>query len=480
MKFINTLFSSDAAVVILKILLAIFLIEISLLLFLIRTGADISIQQAFLDGLLFTLISVPVLYFWVIRPFALKAEQASLELATSQKRLLQAQEIALLGSWELDLVSNRLYWSDQVYEIFEIEKEKFQPTYEGFVETVHPDDRELVSTAYTESVSNKGTYDIDHRLLMKDGRIKYVNERGASYYDENGNAIRSIGTVLDITAKKTLELELEQKKEELERVNSNLEEEVKKRTLALEAEKTKAVEANQLKSRFFANISHELRTPIHAILSFSGLGIKHIEGSRVKRYLENIQKSGKRLSGLVDDLLDLSKLESGKLAANFELNDLTEISLSAIDELGSLINEKFLTVNVNKVEPVEGWFDKSLITQVIVNLLSNAIKFSDRYSLIDLSIEKRLNEDKSVIAFSIVDRGIGIPPDEIETIFESFFQSSNTRPESGGTGLGLSISKEIIELHQGKIWAESPPVNETKGTQFNFELPVDQNQDIKI
>ena len=480
MKFINTLFSSDAAVVILKILLAIFLIEISLLLFLIRTGADISIQQAFLDGLLFTLISVPVLYFWVIRPFALKAEQASLELATSQKRLLQAQEIASLGSWELDLVSNRLYWSDQVYEIFEIEKEKFQPTYEGFVETVHPDDRELVSTAYTESVSNKGTYDIDHRLLMKDGRIKYVNERGASYYDENGNAIRSIGTVLDITAKKTLELELEQKKEELERVNSNLEEEVKKRTLALEAEKTKAIEANQLKSRFFANISHELRTPIHAILSFSGLGIKHIEGSRVKRYLENIQKSGKRLSGLVDDLLDLSKLESGKLAANFELNDLTEISLSAIDELGSLINEKFLTVNVNKVEPVEGWFDKSLITQVIVNLLSNAIKFSDRYSLIDLSIEKRLNEDKSVIAFSIVDRGIGIPPDEIETIFESFFQSSNTRPESGGTGLGLSISKEIIELHQGKIWAESPPVNETKGTQFNFELPVDQNQDIKI
>lgn len=475
MKFIHTLFRSDASVVILKILISVFLIEIVLMFLLIRFGVNISIKEAFLDSLLLTLIFVPVLYFWIIQPFAHKAEQARTELANSQKRLLQAQEVALLGSWELDLVSNQLFWSDQVYEIFEIEKQKFKPTYEGFIETVHPNDRDLVSKAYTESVLNRGTYDIDHRLLMRDGRVKYVNERGTSYYDDNGNAIRSIGTVLDITAKKTLELELEENKKELQRVNLKLESEVAKRTLALEAEKTKAVEANQVKSRFFANISHELRTPIHAILSFSGLGIKHIEGARVKRYLENIQKSGKRLSGLVDDLLDLSKLESGKLAASFELNDLTEIVLSAIDELGGLINEKFLTVNVNTVEPVEGFFDKSLITQVIVNLLSNAIKFSDRYSLIDLSIEKKLKQDKAVIFFSILDRGMGIPSEEIETIFESFFQSSNTRPESGGTGLGLSISKEIIELHQGRIWAESPPANQAKGTQFMFELPVDEN-----
>ena len=130
------------------------------------------------------------------------------ELRESEARLNEAQRIAQIGSWELDLITNTLHWSDEVYRIFNLDPEKFDPVYEGFLENIHPDDREFVNNSYADSVKNKTPYDVVHRLMLKDGTLKFVNERCETFYDDAGKAVRSIGTVQDITERKQAEEEL--------------------------------------------------------------------------------------------------------------------------------------------------------------------------------------------------------------------------------------------------------------------------------
>ncbi|HXH72851.1 MAG TPA: sensor domain-containing diguanylate cyclase [Mariprofundaceae bacterium] len=135
----------------------------------------------------------------------IKAVEDEEELRHSAERLNQAQRIAHIGNWELDLVRNELYWSDEIYRIFEIEPDKFTASYEAFLNAVHPDDRDMVNKAYTDSLVSRKPYDIDHRLLLADGRVKYVHEHGETDIDEDGKAIRSRGTVQDITERKMME-----------------------------------------------------------------------------------------------------------------------------------------------------------------------------------------------------------------------------------------------------------------------------------
>ncbi|MFN2188224.1 MAG: PAS domain-containing protein, partial [Candidatus Promineifilaceae bacterium] len=191
-------------------------------------------------------------------------KRAEEKLLRSEKGLADAQRMTHLGSWELDLVHNELIWSDEIYRIFELDPEKFGASYEAFLDAIHPEDREMVNRAYTESVEIKQPYDIVHRLMMKDGRIKYVNERCETSYDEDGKPLRSTGTVQDITERKLIE-------EELRRYKDHLEDEVHQRTIELVLARDTAEAANQAKSLFLANMSHELRTPLNAILGFSYL-----------------------------------------------------------------------------------------------------------------------------------------------------------------------------------------------------------------
>lgn len=238
--------------------------------------------------------------------------------------------------------------------------------------------------------------------------------------------------------------------------------------------KDEAESANKAKSRFLANMSHELRTPMHAIMSFSGLALKRARQEKVISHLTKIQISGQRLTKLLDDLLDLSKLESGKLEPTFEEIDLNKITIECLSEVSSLLNQKGLNVDYNQDKELTASLDSKLITQVVINLLSNAIKFSNEESNIIIEVGSSKLDGVDAILFSISDDGIGIPSDELDEVFDSFIQSSKTRSESGGTGLGLPISKEIISLHHGKIWAESPPEGKNYGTVFKFLIPVVQ------
>ena len=235
--------------------------------------------------------------------------------------------------------------------------------------------------------------------------------------------------------------------------------------------------ADQTKSEFLANMSHELRTPMHGILSYARFGIKKIDTApkdKLFHYFEQIQESGNRLMMLLNDLLDLSKLESGKSSYQMKESDLMQILKSTIAEFSPAMKEKELNMKI--VEPASSTMvlcDYYKIMQVFSNLLSNAIKFTPNGKTITASFENGeiTTHGKSWLALKtmITDEGIGIPDKELSSIFDKFIQSSKTKTGAGGTGLGLAICKEIIMSHGGEIWAEHNPNGQ--GSRLCFLLP---------
>ena len=234
-------------------------------------------------------------------------------------------------------------------------------------------------------------------------------------------------------------------------------------------EKKNADDANQEKSNFLANMSHELRTPMHGILSFADLGISNIDSASKEdllKYFSIIQVSGKRLLVLLNDLLDLSKLEAGKMELHLKKADLMTVFEHCQLEQAQRMKNLGLSLEINTpTKATIGSFDSVRIGQVITNILSNAIQFSPKNSVLTITVDK---DDDNHLLFSLKDTGVGIPEDELNDVFDSFIQSSKTKTGVGGTGLGLAISKEIIEMHGGKIWAEN---NVDGGAIFTFTLP---------
>ena len=232
--------------------------------------------------------------------------------------------------------------------------------------------------------------------------------------------------------------------------------------------KQQAEAANIAKTEFLANMSHELRTPMHAMLSYAEIGLSKVEDrtSKLFKYFKNIHISGERLLKLLNDLLDLSKLESGKESLNINKDDILKIITAVKREVAALAMAKHLSVDiVNNMEETHIMCDRAKIAQVIMNLLSNAMKFSPDGGVI---VDELSEVDENIIV-SIADSGIGIPEEELESIFDKFIQSSKTNKGAGGTGLGLSIAKTIVEMHGGKIWAENVL---TGGACFKISLPI--------
>ncbi len=234
-----------------------------------------------------------------------------------------------------------------------------------------------------------------------------------------------------------------------------------------------AIQQNQAKSEFLANMSHELRTPMHGILSFARFGIKNIDKedkAKNLKYFDCINSSGERLLVLLNDLLDLSKLEVGRMELSIEKNNLQQVFESCLSEQETWLSERNIYIKNRFEGNCLARFDDVRIGQVITNLLSNAIKFSPEGKTITASISDASIENKPALCFEIKDEGVGIPKDELDIVFDKFIQSSKTKTNAGGTGLGLSICKEIIVLHQGKIWAEHCL---NGGVVIKFMIPVD-------
>ena len=257
--------------------------------------------------------------------------------------------------------------------------------------------------------------------------------------------------------------------DELLELADNLEEMVEERTAKLVEARDQAVQANHAKDEFLANMSHELRTPLHGILSFAQFGIKKhasAKPEKVLEYFNRIDQSGKILLSLLNNLLDLAKLESGKMSFSFKKYALNDVVEPVIDEFRSLVSERNITIFLEIPETmVKTELDQEKIQQVVRNLLNNAVKFSPENKNIRLTIDQT---DDSV-GLSVADEGLGIPEDEVESIFDKFIQSRKTKTGAGGTGLGLSICREIIHAHKGKIWAMNQPEG---GAIISFRIPA--------
>jgi PAS domain S-box-containing protein len=348
------------------------------------------------------------------------------ELRLSAERLNRAQEIAHLGSWEVELATNRLIWSDEVYRIFGLQPQEFEGSYDDFLEAIHPNDRAAVDAAYTHSLINgSNTYEIEHRVVRRGtGEVRIVHERCEHMRDESGRLIRSVGMVHDITERKRNEEDLR---------------------LAKEAAET----ATRTKSQFLANMSHELRTPMTGVLGMLELTLADDLSPGQRSNLLVVKKSADALLRILNDILDFSRIEAGMLTILEEplhlsgcVRDIAEFfTLEARQKGLQLIQE----IDPDIPELILG--DEGRIRQVLINLMANAIKFTERGKL-TLRVKTGELDDKGrrLVTFTVADTGIGISLQQQELLFQPFSQAdlSHSRRYQG-SGLGLAISKEIVQ-----------------------------------
>jgi signal transduction histidine kinase len=238
---------------------------------------------------------------------------------------------------------------------------------------------------------------------------------------------------------------------------------------------TQLRELDKLKSSFLANMSHELRTPLNSILGFADVMLEGLDGpltENMNNDLGLIQKNGQHLLHLINDVLDMAKIESGKMNLNVEKFNVHELLSDVTNITSSLAKEKSLAlvIEANSDREVEINADKIRMRQVMINLVNNAMKFTDKGS-----VSIRVQRDNNNVLISVKDTGIGIPADHLETVFQEFSQvDTTTTRKAGGTGLGLPISRRLINMHSGRLWAESSGIN-GEGSTFYVTMPIEAN-----
>ena len=368
------------------------------------------------------------------------------QLRTSQAILEQAQSIGHMGSWQLDLIENRLTWSDETYRIFGVAQGEFEPSYELFLTVVHPDDRAAVDQAYSSSIEeSRDSYEIEHRIVRRgDGETRFVIERCLHERDASGKLIRSVGMVQDITDYKNAKKALEKAKEAAE-------------------------SASQAKSEFLANMSHEIRTPLNGVMGILQLLETSIEGQEQKQFCALALQSAARLSRLLSDILDLSRVEAGKLHIQSELFGLRETLVQVLDLFvpTSVQSGVELRHHVAPEVPDSIVGDSVRLQQVLGNLIGNAFKFTTSgYVSVEVYPLPEKNPDRLRIYFSVTDTGCGIADKDLENLFTPFTQVSQGFTKSHqGAGLGLSICKQLVALMGGDMAVESEV---EVGTTFSF------------
>ncbi len=272
-----------------------------------------------------------------------------------------------------------------------------------------------------------------------------------------------------------LENKVEERTRELKEINKNLLKEIERRELienSLIRAKELAEDTSKSKSLFLANISHELKTPMNSILGYSSIGIQKIDKinkDKVKNYFEKINKGGKRLLQLLDDLIDIARLENLNIEYEFTKINIVEILKPAIEEMNYKAENKNIKITLNK-NNLNNYYinaDKKRIRQVIDNILTNAIKFTKENKTIEIILENNLNN----ISLKFKDEGPGIASSEVFKIFNTFYQGVKTKNNTRGSGLGLAISKKIILAHNGKIWAHNRE-DGVIGSIFIIKLPL--------
>lgn len=349
--------------------------------------------------------------------------------------LRQAQEIAQLGNWEIGGEDGTIYWSPVVYEIFGKDPQTFRPTRENFFEMVHPDDAEALRR-HIAKARETGIYDMVHRILMSDGEVRHVHEWARFESGPDGTSRFTVGIVQDVT-------DLVRAKEQAEA-------------------------ASRAKSEFLSSMSHELRTPLNAVMGFAQ--VLEIDEELTEDQLDSVQtirRSGQYLLQLINEILDLVRIESGRIELSIEDVGLAELFAESGSLVTPLAANRDVTVRfARKPSAVAVRGDRTRLNQVLVNLLSNAVKYNRRSGSVAVTA---LPLGDGMTRISVADTGTGIPAEKLEQLFTPFNRLGAENTEVEGSGIGLVIAKRLIEGMGGRIGVES---HLGAGSVFWFELPA--------
>jgi PAS domain S-box-containing protein len=378
-------------------------------------------------------------------------------LRRSEFDLARAQVMAHLGSYSWDIDTGEIFWSDELKDIWDYEPGK-SFSLEELVSRIHLEDRDRILEEMRKSIHGKSPFNSEYRIIRPDGSVRYVHDQGEISFDEHGTPSRVFGTTQDITDRKLMEAQLLKAKEAAEI-------------------------ANRAKGDFLANMSHEIRTPMNAALGMLELLLETDLTDEQREYLQLGYVSAESLLSIIDDVLDFSKIEQNKLELeqiNFDLKNLISHIINLLSgKAGS--NGLRLTFHIEESLPSTFIGDPVRLKQVLFNLLGNAIKFT-KEGEVALSVGLCSSSDRDygsshsgfrdelTLLFKVRDTGIGIPPEKLSRIFDSFTQADASITRNyGGTGLGLAISLQLVELMGGRIWVESEA---GKGSTFYFTVRV--------
>ncbi len=370
-------------------------------------------------------------------------KRTELELAEHQQQLQAAQALAHLGDWHIQFESGDVYWSDEMFRILGHDASQYRPTLASFWDAVLPEDWPRLKAAIATAVSS-GELDLVHRIIRPDGSMRHVRQLARAEVVRNGKLIKLAGTLQDISDRVAAEQELIRAREEAER-------------------------ANNAKSEFLSSMSHELRTPMNAILGFGQL--LEIDATLQPDQQDSVQeilKAGKHLLELINEVLDLAKIEAGKVDLALEPLALSGMLDECFRLVGSLATHRRVELN-RQVEPnVFVLADRTRLKQVLLNFLSNAVKYNRVGG--SVSVDLNLMAD-SYCRLSIRDTGRGIAPDHLDKLFQPFNRLGVENGEIEGTGIGLTITQRIIDLMGGRIGVDSEL---GVGSCFWIDLPVTQ------
>ncbi len=378
---------------------------------------------------------------------------AETALREREHLLRETQRVGRIGGWDYDIAGDKLNWSDEMRRIFHLESAQVETTLEGYLSLVHPDDRARARANIARCVREGGPLDCEKRILLPGGAIRLIHCGGQVEADAAGKPARLVGVAQDITERRQAE-EDRRAKEEAER-------------------------ANLAKSEFLSRMSHELRTPLNAILGFGQLLELDALSAPQQESVGHIVGGGRHLLRLIDEVLDIARVESGRIVVVPEPVDLRE----AIEEAFALIRPLAAQrgVELRLLPPPNGAgatralarADRQRLTQVLLNLLSNAVKYNVPGGRVTLTCEDAPADAPGRVRARVADTGPGIPPAKRGRLFIPFDRLGAELGGVGGTGLGLALSKRLVEAMDGKLWleAKNPAPDADRGAVFWLELP---------
>jgi PAS domain S-box-containing protein len=377
-----------------------------------------------------------------------RAEQALQEseeqYRVSEMELKAAQSVAHLGNWKWNLKTSEIIWSDEMFQIFGIDKNSYTGRLgDTIAKVIHPDDVYLVLPENATEFAQKKT--IEYRIILPDKTIRYILAiAGEAILDNNGNPLFLTGISQDITEQKQVQFKIQQQNNELIKLNAD-------------------------KDRLMSILAHDLKGPFHGILGLSELLADNIHMyniDTIEKFVNNINKSAKFTFNLLEDLLLWAQSQSGKITYEPQKLVFTSICMEILETLNPIASEKNIAITLAATEGLTIYADRDMLKTIVRNLIANAIKFTNADGSINVIAEK--NHENMLV--SVKDNGIGIKKADLPKLFDiSVMHSTVGTAGEKGTGLGLLLCKEFVERHGGRFWVESEV---GRGSDFKFTLPV--------